>query len=142
MQYKIPQDVQREDKIVGPLSLRQMIICTIGFSLAYAIYTAVGQDYYWITALIPAIIIGLITVTFAFVKPLDLNFEKFILYWASFTFILPRRRYWLKGTGDPLRSEYNATPEVKKTTEVNTTLAPQEKRRRLEELSKVIEQNK
>lgn len=30
MQYKIPQNVQIEDKIVGPLTLKQLIICGVG----------------------------------------------------------------------------------------------------------------
>lgn len=29
MQYKIPQNVQIEDKIVGPLTMKQLIICGI-----------------------------------------------------------------------------------------------------------------
>lgn len=105
MQFKVPQNVQRADRIVGPLTLRQLIICGIGFSMAYAIYTTVGKDYELVTALIPTIIIALITTIFAFVTPLDLPFEKYILYLIS-SLILPKKRYWLKGTGDPSRLLY------------------------------------
>lgn len=105
MQFKVPQDVQREDRIVGPLTLRQLVICGIGFTIAYAIYTVIGRDYELITALIPVIILGLITITFAFVKPLNLVFERYILFWIE-TLILPRKRYWLKGMGDPSRMMY------------------------------------
>ena len=53
MQFKVPQDVQRADRIVGPLTLRQLIICGIGFTISYGIYTVLGRDYELITAIIP-----------------------------------------------------------------------------------------
>ena len=112
MQYKVPQDVQREDRLVGPLTLRQLIICGIGFTIAYALYTSISRDYELITALIPVIILGLITVTFAFIKPHNLVFEKFILFWIE-SLILPRQRYWLKGMADPSRLLYPPRDEEK-----------------------------
>jgi hypothetical protein len=137
MQFKVPQDVQREDRIVGPLTLRQLIMCGIGFSIAYAIYTVLGRDYELITVLIPVIIIALITVTFAFIKPLNLNFEKYILYALEYYFILPKKRYWLKGTGDPLTTSVATTTKKEapktKTPEKNT------KNRSVEDLSKILD---
>ena len=41
MQFKIPQDVQRADKIVGPLTLRELIIVGIGGGFTYAACTLV-----------------------------------------------------------------------------------------------------
>lgn len=136
MQFKVPQDVQREDHIVGPLTLRQLIICGIGFTLAYAIYTVVGRDYELITALIPVIILSLITITFAFVKPLDLVFEKYILYWLL-SIILPRKRYWLKGTADPSRMLY-----VPRTTAVKAVVKvtkDEKKAKSLSELTQILD---
>ncbi len=42
---KIPQNVQIEDKVVGPLSLRQIIIMTIGCGFSYMMYAAVQKSY-------------------------------------------------------------------------------------------------
>jgi hypothetical protein len=141
MQYKIPQDVQREDRIVGPLTLRQMIICGIGFSAAYAIFTTLGRDYIWVTWFIPVAVITLITVVFAFIKPLNLNFEKYILYALEFYLILPRKRFWLKGTGDPLRSVYQAA-ENKTKSKIDLEKIKKEsstKKKSISEITKILD---
>lgn len=139
MQFKVPQDVQREDRIVGPLTLRQLIICGIGFSIAYAIYTFLGRDYELITALIPVIIIALITVVFAFIKPLDLVFERYILFLIE-SMILPAKRYWLKGTGDPSRLSFipPSTP-AKKINKDNAEKAQLKKNQSISELSNILD---
>ena len=140
MQFKVPQDVQREDRIVGPLTLRQLITCGIGFSIAYAIYTTLGRDYEVITALIPVIIIGLITVVFAFIKPLDLTFERYILFRVE-SLILPPKRYWIKGTADPSRLVYvPAVSTKKKMTDKALEGDQQKKKKSLAELSKILDQ--
>lgn len=141
MQFKVPQDVQREDHIVGPLTLRQLIICGIGFSLAYAIYTMLGKDYELITALIPVIIIALITIVFSFVKPLDLNFERYILFRIE-ALVLPSKRYWLKGTADPSRLVYvpavsNRKKNVEKALDID-----KKKKKSLNELTKILDQKR
>ena len=46
MQYKIPQNVRIEDKIVGPLTLKQLIILGVGGGITYAIYVALARVYY------------------------------------------------------------------------------------------------
>lgn len=140
MQFKVPQNVQREDRIVGPLTLRQLIICGIGFSIAYGIYTLLGRDYEVITAIIPVIIIALITITFAFVTPLDLTFEKYILYRIE-SVILPSKRYWLKGTADPSRLLY--VPPVsakKKNTDKALETDRLKKKKSLAELTQILDQ--
>ena len=96
MQFKVPQNIRREDKIVGPLTLKQMIICAIGGTIAYAIYVSLANYYLWITWLPPMLIVILITAAFAFVRPLDLSFTKWILLWAEFA-LLPKKRLCLSG---------------------------------------------
>ena len=137
MQFKVPQDVQREDRIVGPLTLRQLVICGIGFTIAYAIYTVIGRDYQTITALIPVVILGLITVTFAFIKPLNLVFEKYILYWIE-SLILPKKRYWLKGMGDPSRMQYIPRATTKAQT-IGKTVEKDKKAKSISELTQILD---
>lgn len=140
MQYKVPQDVQREDRIVGPLTLRQLIICGVGFSLCYAIFTLLAREYEFITYIIPIVLIVLITLTFAFIKPLDLVFERYILYLAA-SLILPKKRYWLKGTADPSRFIYIQNPTKKKKNIQKAIEIDQEKKKKsLEELTKILDQ--
>lgn len=137
MQFKVPQDVQREDRIVGPLTLRQLIICGIGFTIAYAIYTTIGREYEVITALIPVVLLGLVTVIFAFIKPLNLVFEKYILFKIE-SLILPRKRYWLKGMGDPSRMMYvpseSAKPKI-----VEKTVEKDKKTKSISELTQILD---
>lgn len=140
MQFKVPQDVQREDHIVGPLTLRQLIICGIGFSIAYALFTVIGRDYEVITAIIPVIIIGLITITFAFIKPLDLDFEKYLLFRIE-SLILPAKRYWLKGTAEPSRMTYIPQVSTKKNIKDKALETDhQKKKKSLTELTQILDQ--
>jgi hypothetical protein len=137
MQFKVPQDVQREDHIVGPLTFRQLIVCGIGFSIAYSIYTVLGREYELITALIPVVIIALITIVFAFIRPLDLVFEKYLLFKLE-SVILPGKRYWLKGTGDPSRLIYVPGSFGKKKN-VEKSLDLDSKKKSLTELTQILD---
>ena len=76
MQYKIPQNVQIEDKIVGPLTLKQLIILGVGGGFTYAIYTILASKYYWEVWLIPTAVPGLLTLAFTFIKINGIPFGK------------------------------------------------------------------
>ena len=45
MQYKIPQNVGIEDKIVGPLTLRQLIIISVGVGISYVLFALLSKVY-------------------------------------------------------------------------------------------------
>jgi len=142
MQFKIPQDVQREDHIVGPLTTRQLIICIIGGAVGYAIFVSLGKDYEWITWIVPVVLIALITITVAFVNPLDLRFERFIIYYFEYL-LLPKKRYWLKGSADPLSFSYIPTPNKAKNKIEKKALSKAEKLQqkddKLQDLSQVLD---
>ena len=92
-----------------------------------------------ITAIIPVIIISLVSIVFAFIKPLDLVFEKYILFRIE-SLILPQKRYWLKGTGDPSRSSYiPAISKEKKNMQENIQKDDLKKKRSLTELSNILD---
>lgn len=140
MQFKIPQNVQREDKIVGPLTLKQLIICGIGFSIAYAIYVSLAKYYIWITWAPPISIVVLITVAFAFIRPLELSFAQWILLWIEFS-IIPHRRFWIKSSGETFPS-ITTTSKTKEKAELKAEAKAEEivnKRKKLEELSKMLD---
>jgi hypothetical protein len=140
MQFKVPQNVQREDRIVGPLTLKQLIICGIGFSVAYAIYSALAKYYIWITWVLPVGIVAIITIAFAFVRPLDLSFTKFVMRWVEFT-ILPRKRFWILGAAEsypPSTPTSNkAINAVDKKAEAKA-LSALDKHKKLEEITKIL----
>ncbi|MDP4008222.1 MAG: PrgI family protein [Candidatus Peregrinibacteria bacterium] len=99
MQFKIPQNVQIEDKIVGPLTFRQLIVLGVGGGIAYLIYLQLASVYFWKIWLPPVAIVSLITLAFAFVRPLGVSFVKYTFLLAEF-WLKPRKRMWVKGQGD------------------------------------------
>jgi hypothetical protein len=99
MQFKIPQNVQMEDKIVGPLTLKHMIILGAGGGLAYFVYIILSRAYFWEIWLPPVAIIVILTIVIAFVKVYNLSFGKFILLFIEYN-LLPRKRKWMKSSGE------------------------------------------
>ena len=123
MQFKVPQDVQREDTIVGPLTLKQLGIVGLGGGIAYAVYTTLAKMYYWQVWLPPTALVAGITVAFAFAKIHGLTLTKYLVYLAEYM-MLPRKRVWIQGAGEAKRPF--TEPEI-----VNTKMrkepAPKEK---------------
>lgn len=139
MQFKIPQDVQREDKIVGPLTLRQLITVGVGGGIAYALYVTLAQKYFIEIWLPPVIIVSLLTVAFTFLKIHDMTFGKFILYLAEYT-MKPRRRVWKQMSGDVFVSLIADRPKMSADKKIETSgLDKREQFKRLEELSHIAD---
>ncbi|MBN1258322.1 PrgI family protein [Candidatus Peregrinibacteria bacterium] len=94
LQYKIPQNVGIEDKIVGPLSLRQLIIIAVGGGISYVLFALLNKLYElnileYIVIVIPA----LISVAAALIKINDITFTRFLLLALEFA-IKPKKRIW------------------------------------------------
>ena len=139
MQFKVPQNVQREDKIVGPLTLRQLIICGVGGGVAYAIYVSLGKDYLWITWLPPVAIIGVMTILFAFIRPLDMTFARFLTVYLEFV-LLPQQRKWVLSSAEmmPLEQTVAQKTKIEKKAEAKAD-ALINKAEKLKELSKILD---
>ncbi len=99
MQAKVPQNVQMADKIVGPLTLRHMIILGAGGGLAYIIYVILARSYYWEVWVPPVAIIVIATLLIAFVRIYNLSFGKFMIMLFEYIFI-PRKRKWIKASAE------------------------------------------
>jgi hypothetical protein len=90
--YKVPQNVDLEDKIIGPLTLKQFLM-----ALAAGLATFFWFQFFFIA--IPGLFYGLtfitwvIAVAFIFVKPYDQPFSKFIFAFIRFA-TQPQRRIW------------------------------------------------
>jgi hypothetical protein len=88
MQFQVPQFIETEDKIVGPLSLRQFLFIGAGFGICAALYFIL-QTWLWV---ILAIIVMGIAVSISFVKiqgrPLiKVVFSAFNFYWSPQTYV-------------------------------------------------------
>lgn len=139
LQFKIPQNVQREDKIVGPLTLKQLIICMVGGGIAYVLYITLAKEYFMEIWLPPVIVIVILTLAVAFAKINDIPFAKWILLQIEF-FIKPRKRVWTQGAGDVFISAYKVTKPTeedkkrkKKKEEIKPTI------NQINELTKILD---
>lgn len=99
MQAKVPQNVQMADRIVGPLTLRHLIIVGAGGGLAYLIYVILAKQYFWEVWLPPVAIIVIITLLIAFVKIYNLTFGKFAILFLEHLMV-PRKRTWMKASAE------------------------------------------
>ncbi len=94
MQYKVPQNVDIEDRVIGPLSLRQFMIILIGGAIILMLnFVLIGllRPFFWLAA----IIIGVGSFGIALAKYGSQNFEDFLAS-AINTLTKPRQRVWKK----------------------------------------------
>ena len=98
MQFKVPQDVQIEDKILPFMTLRQLMICGVGGGFTYLIYIVLEQQPFaiWMP---PVAILGLLTATIAFLKIRGIPFVNFILLLLE-RYLNETKRVWVKSAGD------------------------------------------
>jgi hypothetical protein len=135
LQYKIPQNVQLEDKIVLFLTMKQLIICGIGFGIAYVIYITLAKSYYAEVWAPPVFIVVAITCAVAFLKIKRLSFIKWCLLMIE-AMILPHKRIWDKRYSTELFLKYVVPPKkVKKKEEA----AEQQEERNLDDLTKHLD---
>ena len=133
MQFKVPQDVQREDTIVGPLTLKQLIILGCGGGIAYAIYISLSKTYFLEIWLPPVAIISILTLALAFLKIHDLKFHEYLMALIEYH-LLAKKRYWIQGAATPFTSSFDKEDNNKKVKKV-LTKKPQQN---LQELSNIL----
>lgn len=123
-QYKVPQNIDLEDKIVGPFTMKQFAYLMGGGLLVYAIYQMFAP---YENGIIYTILLGLPIVVLAmaltFIKINDRPFEYFLINLFYFAFS-PKRRIWQRGYTTPTvtiqtpvrQKASTATAEQKKAT--------------------------
>lgn len=92
-QYKVPQNVEAEDRILGPLTFRQFIYAIIGVGwgmICFAIFRPIPALMIIVGA--PPTILFLLL---AFYNRDGQNFEQLLLAMIGY-FAAPRRRLWVK----------------------------------------------
>ena len=89
--YKVIQDVEAEDKLVGPLTLRQFVYALVGIALLYLSYFLIVHHAGFLA--VPFLPIALTSCFFAFPWGRDQPTELWALAKIRF-FFKPRRRVW------------------------------------------------
>ena len=96
-QYKVPQNVESEDKLIGPLSMKQFIYALIGLGWGFLIWRVfLGAG----TAGIPFMLVLIIPVSgfmflIAFGRREEQSFENYLIALIRFN-VMPRKRLWMK----------------------------------------------
>ena len=90
-QFIVPQFIDKEDRIIGPITVRQFLICLAATGVIFVEYKLL-QTSYFILAFIPTA--GLAG-TFAFIK---INGQPFHLFFVNFlqSQLRPKLRVWNK----------------------------------------------
>jgi hypothetical protein len=140
MQYKIPQNVQRADTIIGPITFPQLGILLVGGGLTYTWYLVLANTYYWYIWIWPVAFTGILTLAMAFLKIHDMTFVKFFLYLIEFM-SKPKQRFWRKGD---MEYYHSVMTPLAKTDAANTsdqTFAEEqlEKKQKLRDLTDVLD---
>jgi len=100
-QFVVPQFIDAEDKILGPITARQFIILVVAFLIVFLEFRLLSFVTFLLTG-IPTITIGGI---FAFVKINGQPFHYFVLNIIQ-TFRKPRLRVWDKRMSDAELKEF------------------------------------
>lgn len=121
MQFKVPQNIDMEDKIVGPLTLIQFLYVLGGGMIIYILFQVLYTTS-TVLFVILALPIALIALALAFLKIQDQPLSHFIVAGLQF-WQKPKMRYW-RNVGEappilkqaPKPKQTKATP-VKKSVE-------------------------
>lgn len=89
MRFQVPQFIDIEDKIVGPLTLKQFIYIAIAFGISMFFYFTISF-YIWI---IITLIIGIIAFAFAFLKINNQPFSRMFVSIINF-YLKPKIYVW------------------------------------------------
>lgn len=92
MRFKVPQNIDIEDRILGPLTMVQFIYAVIGGGLCYTIYVSIPTPFsYFLIAPIAFFVVCL-----DFVKINERPFLIFLISILEFN-TTPRQRVWHHG---------------------------------------------
>ncbi len=138
---KIPQNVHIEDRIIGPLTLRQIIITAIGCGFSYALYAALSKAYGSVSIPITVLvwIPGVLSAIFAFVRFNDLSMLRLILLTAE-RMTKPSTRTWSPRRGIAINIRTFAPAEEEKNKKEHRAKTAAKERENLHELSTVLDQ--
>lgn len=89
MQFKVPQNIDMQDRILGPLTMVQFIYAVIGGGVCYAIFSTVHAPYsYFIIAPLALFVLAMI-----FLKINERPFFNFLVSAIEFQ-TSPKKRFW------------------------------------------------
>ena len=131
-QYQVPQFIDIEDRIIGPLTLKQFLY--LGFAAALLfVFWFLFKFYIWIIVALPITALALF---FAFLK---INNRPFIYFFVAFILYFIKPKLYIFGEAGKIRKE--ALPEPKPAP-VETSESVKVTRSKLKELALSLDTRK
>lgn len=104
-QYQVPQFVDLEDRIIGPLTLKQFLYLAFAGALLF-VFWFLFAFYIWIIVALP---IAALAAAFAFLK---INNRPFVYYFLSFVRYFTKPKIYIFSTmPEKIKQETAAQPE-------------------------------
>lgn len=131
-QYKVPQDVEADDKLIGPFSFRQFVYIMIAFGLAVACFFL--WQIFPLLILIPIpiiILLGILALPIKKDQPMETYLSAVVDFYTK-----PQKRYWMPGQVD---NSITISAPKKAEAERTKGLSQEEVSRRLSFLSDVVD---
>lgn len=130
--FIVPQFIDKEDQILGPITVRQFLLILVGVFLLFIEYKLLATAYFIFSALLTGGAFG----TFAFMK---INGQPFHIFFINFlqTSVRPPLRTWDKRPTDAELRAWMASANVVAPAKV-TTQKPRPESSKLRDLSLVV----
>lgn len=129
MLFNVPQFIDMEDKIIGPLTAKQLGWLAGGGVLLFVLWNMLDKSAF----IVAAIIVGAIFGGLAFYRPYNQPLIKFILSAAYFT-IRPKIYVWIRKYDNISIRKPKTTPKKEKVFQKKTI-----DNKRIKELTKVLD---
>ena len=114
-QFVVPQFIDVEDKVIGPITVRQFIIMLVGGGLIFVAYKLADFALF----LAEMVVISVLTFVFAFIKINGRPIHYFLLNLTQ-TSKRPKLRVWQKIFSSAELKTYTKTKKVKLPPEIRT----------------------
>lgn len=106
--FIIPQFIDSEDKVIGAITVRQFLICSVGGLLVFAAYK-LSTFYVFI---LEAFLLLVVTISFAFLKINGKIFQNFILDVIEYVARVPKFAVWQRNENAPIIKEIEEKKKV------------------------------
>lgn len=123
MEFKVPQNIDMPDRILGPLTMVQFIYAVVGFGVCYAIFMSVPAPFSYIL-IFP---IALFVFFLDFVKVNERPFLDFFISALEYS-MSPKKRLWLQDSDGDLNVEITK-PVINKSKKIHKEVSEAEIRR-------------
>ena len=140
MAVKIPQNVLIEDKLVGPLTLKQFLYLLGGGSIIFIAYQYYAKFYlYLIEFVLISLVAAFLTIAFAFAKVNGRPFSIFVQNLFKFIFV-PKVRSWHKEPRHYVKAIKIKADDIKTTKEeLHERKKPGEFKTQIEKLANILD---